>query len=111
MFSKNKSKFIKSLQIKKFRTEYKKFLVEGAKSTLELINSDYFINELFVTERFYQENSSIFSQRKLTVEIISESDLSNISTFASNNAAIAVATMKENNTISTAKNEFALVLD
>ncbi len=111
MFSKNKSKFIKSLQIKKFRTEYKKFLVEGAKSTLELINSDYFINELFVTERFYQENSSIFSQRKLTVEIISESDLSSISTFASNNAAIAVATMKENNTISTAKNEFALVLD
>ncbi|HWZ22693.1 MAG TPA: RNA methyltransferase [Cytophagaceae bacterium] len=111
MFSKNKSKFIKSLQIKKFRTEYKKFLVEGAKSILELINSDYFINELFVTEKFYQENRAAISQNKLTTEIISESDLSSISSFSNNNAAIAVATMKDNEVISATQNEFALILD
>src|ERR1700749_2338985 len=99
MFSKNKSKFIKSLQIKKFRTEYQKFLVEGAKSTVELINSDYFINDLFVTEKFYHENHFLISKRKLTAEIISESELSTISTFSNNNAAIAVATMKENKAI------------
>jgi RNA methyltransferase, TrmH family len=111
MFSKNKAKFIKSLQIKKFRTEYKQFLTEGAKSVLELINSDYVIHELLVTERFYNDHFLSLSKLPLKAEIISEKDLSSISSFANNNAAIAVATTKENKSFPLSKNEYALILD
>jgi TrmH family RNA methyltransferase len=111
MISKSKSKFIKSLQIKKFRTEYKKFLVEGAKSTLELINSDYSIDDLFVSERFHEENSSMISQKKIKPEIITEANLNSISSFSTNNSAVAVVSMKENIPISAGKGELVIILD
>jgi TrmH family RNA methyltransferase len=111
MFSKNKIKFIKSLQIKKFRTEYKQFLVEGTKSTLELINSDYLINELFITEKFHKDHFTLLTKKKIKAEIISESDLESITSHSSNNASLAIVAMKENIFISVDKNEFAIVLD
>ena len=111
MFSKNKAKFIKSLQIKKFRTENKQFLIEGAKSVLELINSDYVIKELLVSNNFFEEHSSLLNNLKLKAEIISENELSNISSFTTNNAALAVADMRENNTLRATAKEYALILD
>jgi len=111
MFSKNKAKFIKSLQIKKFRNEYKNFLVEGAKSTLELIHSDFIIEDLFVSEQFLSEHKSDLQNRQLNYEVIKESDLSAISSFTTNNAAIAVVKMKENTPLTIHKNEWALGLD
>jgi TrmH family RNA methyltransferase len=111
MFSKNKAKFIKSLQIKKFRTEYKQFLVEGAKSILELINSDYVINELLVTENFQTEYASRLSKRNIKSTIVTESELSSVSSFSSNNAALAVVSMKENKSFELKNNEWGIVLD
>jgi TrmH family RNA methyltransferase len=111
MFSKNKAKFIKSLQIKKFRTEYKQFLVEGAKSILELINSDYVINELLVTENFQKEYASALYKRNIKPTIITENELSNISSFSSNNSALAVVSMKENKSLSVKNNEWGIILD
>jgi TrmH family RNA methyltransferase len=111
MFSKNKAKFIKSLQIKKFRTEYKQFLVEGAKSVLELINSDYVINELLVTENFKEEHALTISKRSIKPTIITENELSNISSFSSNNSALAVVSMKENKSLSIKNNEWGIILD
>ncbi len=111
MFSKNKIKFIKSLQIKKFRIENKKFLVEGAKSILELISSDYIISELYISEWFYKEHFLLISGRKIQAEIIKENDLISISTFSTNNAGVAVVEMKENKSITVEKDEYAIVLD
>ncbi len=111
MFSKNKAKFIKSLQIKKFRTEYQQFLVEGAKSILELINSDYVINELLVTENFQKEYASALSQKAVQATIIKEGELSNISSFSSNNSALAVVSMKENKSLSIKNHEWGIILD
>ncbi len=111
MFSRNKAKFIKSLQIKKFRTEYKQFLTEGAKSILELINSDYQIHDLLVTERFYQEHSDLLRSRSLNAEILSEQELSNISSYTTNNAGIAVAAIPENTLLTIKPTEYALILD
>ncbi len=111
MFSKNKAKFIKSLQIKKFRIEYKQFLTEGTKSILELINSDYVIHDLLVTEKFLQEHSHELTKHAVKAEIISEKDLSSISAFTTNNAGLAVASTKENLLLEASKEEFALVLD
>ncbi|HVD98800.1 MAG TPA: RNA methyltransferase [Cytophagaceae bacterium] len=111
MFSKNKAKFIKSLQIKKFRTEYKQFLTEGAKSVLELANSDFVIHDLLVTERFYGEHELLLKKLSVKAEIISEKELSSISSFTTNNAGLAVASMKENKPLSIQQNEYALILD
>jgi TrmH family RNA methyltransferase len=41
MLSKAKIKFIKSLQIKKYRKQEQSFIVEGAKSVRELLDSDF----------------------------------------------------------------------
>ena len=111
MFSKNRIKFIKSLQIKKFRTENQKFLVEGSKSVLELINSDYFISELYVSEWFYKEHVLLLSQKKIQVEIIKESELGSASSFSTNNAALAIVSMKPNEFLAVGKDEYAIVLD
>ena len=111
MLSKNKIKFIKSLQIKKFRTENQKFLVEGAKSILELLDSDYIINELYVSEWFYKEQVSKILQKKILVEIVKESELEAITSFTTNNAGLAIVSMKNNELVTVETNEFAIVLD
>ena len=46
MISRQKLKYIKSLQLKKYQKQEQKFLVEGEKSVLEILNSRYKINFL-----------------------------------------------------------------
>ncbi|MEL7004485.1 MAG: RNA methyltransferase, partial [Bacteroidota bacterium] len=41
MISKSNAKFIKSLQLKKYRKTEQAFIVEGAKSVLETLSSDF----------------------------------------------------------------------
>ena len=52
MLSKNQIKYINSLQQKKFRQEYQSFVVEGAKSVVELLSSDFELESLFFTYGF-----------------------------------------------------------
>ncbi|HSZ24919.1 MAG TPA: RNA methyltransferase [Cytophagaceae bacterium] len=111
MFSKNKAKFIKSLQIKKFRTEYKQFLVEGTKSIIELINSDFVINELFVTEKFLDDFNFILQKKKIKTTVVKENELNNISSFSTNNSALAICATKENEPLLIQKEEWVIVLD
>ena len=109
MFSKQKLKYVNSLQIKKFRQEHQAFLVEGAKSVLELLNSDFEVEMLLVTPQFFDENKIIL--KKFLPEILETTELEKIGTLQSNNAAIAVAKMKENKPLICNENEHILVLD
>lgn len=52
MISKNTIKRVNQLALKKFRQKEKLFLVEGDKMVLELANSEWDIDELFVTPGF-----------------------------------------------------------
>ena len=52
MLSKAKIKFIKSLQIKKYRKQEQSFIVEGAKSVRELLKSDFEVVLLGATAGF-----------------------------------------------------------
>ena len=59
MLTKNKIKFIKSLQQKKHRTEAGSFVVEGRKGIEALIDSQFEVEELQSTMSYqlgYQEN-------------------------------------------------------
>ena len=111
MISKNKLKFLKSLQIKKNRKETGLFLVEGEKSVLELFNSDYVIDSVFITENFLRSYSGIIEKKKLSYDIGKEDELSKAGSFSTNNAAIAVARIKENTSLYLQKDEFGIMLD
>ncbi len=111
MLSKNQIKYINSLQQKKFRQEYQSFVVEGAKSVVELLSSDFELESLYVTEDFYKETKPLLDKQPLRAEIVGQAELEKAGTFSSNNAALAVAKIKSNQELLVNDTEYALVLD
>ncbi|NBB27077.1 RNA methyltransferase [Cellulophaga sp. BC115SP] len=111
MLSKNQIKYINSLQQKKFRQEYQSFVVEGAKSVVELLSSDFELESLYVTEDFYKETKPLLDKQPLRAEIVGQAELEKAGTFSSNNAALAVAKIKSNQELLLNDTEYALVLD
>jgi len=110
MVSKAVIKYIKSLQVKKYRNQHQAFVVEGAKSVLELLRSDYELQHLFITETFYEEHTRLLS-KGFKYEIVSEDDLVKAGTYASNNAALAVATMRKLPVLKLTATDLAIALD
>ena len=111
MFSKNQLKYIQSLHQKKFRQQHGAFLVEGAKSVQEVLQSDFQTELVIATEAFYKENVRLTERQRTPVEIVSSAELERAGTLESNNAALAVVKTKENHPLLAAPNEIALILD
>jgi TrmH family RNA methyltransferase len=111
MISKAKVKYIKSLQVKKYRLQEQCFVLEGAKSITELLQSDFEVVWLAGTETFLLQNEKWIKRSGAEVLPATEAELSNIGTFQSNDAAVAIARMKPNRPPSLRPNETALVLD
>jgi TrmH family RNA methyltransferase len=63
MLTKAKIKLIKSLHEKKYRNEYGLFLVEGEKSVKELLKSDFKINYILGTKKFFDDNADILKNK------------------------------------------------
>ena len=59
MLTKNKIKFIKSLQQKKHRTEAGSFVVEGRKGIEALIDSQFEVEELYITDQLKAKMPSL----------------------------------------------------
>lgn len=110
MLTKNQVKYIQSLQLKKNRLLHKSFMVEGAKNVLELLEFDFTIESIFITEPFYKENKNVIDNQNCATQIVNEADLEKLGTFSSNNAAIAIVKTKNNQNLLTT-NELVLVLD
>ncbi|GAB3031540.1 TrmH family RNA methyltransferase [Spirosoma pulveris] len=111
MLSKNQLKYIQSLHQKKYRHQYGAFLVEGAKSVQEVLQSDFQTELVVATEGFYKENAHLTDHQRTPVEIASVADLERAGTLESNNAALAVVRTKENRPLLAGINEIALILD
>jgi len=109
MFTKKISSLIRQLQEKKYRAEYKQFLVEGEKNLEELLKSDFVIHTLLITEDFFNNNQSILKNIS-KFEVVSQKDIENIGTLESNNAGLAIVEQKEN-ILPTIENEVVLTLD
>lgn len=71
--SKNKIKFIQSLNRKKNRDESKRFLVEGNKLVEEVLRSDFIIDTLVCTSGFLHQHPEIRSTVHELIETDSES--------------------------------------
>jgi len=110
MLSKAVLKYINSLQIKKYRSIHQAFLVEGAKSVRELLVSDYGIENLYITEDFYLSNAKLLN-KGYAYEILPEKELVKAGTYASNNAALAIARIKDVDNFSISNQTFTIALD
>lgn len=110
MLSKALQKYINSLQVKKYRNQHQAFVVEGAKSVLELLHSDFDVQHLFVTNDFLQEHGNTLGN-DIRYEVATEQELVKAGTFASNNAALAVAHMRQLSTPKYNSGDFVIALD
>lgn len=109
MLSKNQIKYIKSLHNKKDRNEQKVFLVEWKKSLIELLQSDFEIEILIISESFFVENRNLVS--KYSFEILKIEEITKLSTLWTNTDWIALVKQKENSELKNNWNEIILVLD
>lgn len=108
MLSNRWSKIIKSLQIKKFRKEQGLFLIEGEKSLIELLGSDFEIEELFLTEKFIEKHDSLLQNKDYSSN--DEATIKKNSSLVTNDAGIAVVKIKNSELVLKNLNSI-LVLD
>ncbi len=111
MISKARIKFIKSLQVKKYRKEAQSFIVEGAKSVEELLKSDFELLNVFATSEFIGKNESQLKKRSVEVQEVEEAELDSVGAFQTNTSALAIARMKKNVAPGISSDEYVLVLD
>lgn len=88
MVSKNQIKLINSLQQKKYRKLHNLFIAEGKKVIQELIDANFSLVHLFVTQ------TDLFD-KKHAATLISDSELKKISALTSANDCLAVFKIKE----------------
>ncbi|ALJ00567.1 TrmH family RNA methyltransferase [Rufibacter tibetensis] len=110
MISKGALKYIRSLQIKKYRLLHQAFTVEGEKSVAELLQSDFVLESVFATQKFIDKHTSLL-RKGLEVVQVSEEELSKAGSMESNNAALAIAKMRPAAAFSWEEHPFVLALD
>jgi TrmH family RNA methyltransferase len=95
MLSKNKSKFIVSLQRKKIRDEEKLFIIEGDKIVKEFLAAGKKIQMLVAKPEFMKSLPDHFLKAAMEVEEVSYDELRSISTLKTPHNAIAIVPMPE----------------
>lgn len=108
MLSKATTKFIKSLQVKKYRKQEQCFLIEGAKSVQELLGSDFEVLKVLGTASFL---STLKGPLKAEVVEVSERELEGLGEYQTNHSALAIARLKPNTALFPHDLEFGIVLD
>lgn len=84
MVSKNQIKLITSLQLKKYRNEHQLFIAEGVKVIQELLQSNYVLEHLYVTEDVFDTVSN--AQKTL----IKETEMKRLSALSSSSSCLAI---------------------
>ena len=97
MLSKTHTKYIQSLQHKKFRDEYGVFLAEGPKVVMDLLNSRKFIcKEIFALNNWIKEHSKQLSVLHETVVTpVADFELQKISSLSTAHDVVAVFEKKK----------------
>ncbi|OGX89997.1 TrmH family RNA methyltransferase [Hymenobacter coccineus] len=90
MISKAQAKYVQSLHQKKYRQRHGAFLVEGGKSVLELLSSGVATESVWCTPEFADQNRAKLAAGP-PPGLLSEAELAQVSTLATNTTALAVA--------------------
>lgn len=111
MLSKPQIRTITSLQHKKFRREHGLFVVEGFKSVMEFVHSDYHVKHIFYTSQAATKLIKI--PQNIKSEEISEDDLKRISTLKTPQGVLALVHLPAHPTFTEGmlRDAFHLVLD
>jgi RNA methyltransferase, TrmH family len=113
MLSKTHTKYIQSLQHKKFRDEYGVFLAEGPKVVMDLLNSRKFIcKEIFALNDWIEQHRKQLSLLHDTVIADVENfELKKISSLSTAHAVVAVFEKRKQNFEIKTASKITLVLD
>lgn len=110
MISQKWSKLIKSLHLKKYRKAEQLFFVEGEKAVLEVLAARWPVKALFGTPEFFDQYPETSHMAELS-QACSASELEQVGTFASNNAALAVVSMPQWPAFQEQLGQWTLLLD
>ncbi len=112
MISKSLIKYVQSLHLRKNRQKYDKFIAQGPKIAIEIINSDSLeLEYIFANREFIVSNTkALDSYREILFEV-NEKELERISTTKTPNSVTIVANKRLNNTKVNLKNQWILFLD
>lgn len=88
------TKLVKRLHDKKERTESGLFLVEGEKSVLELLSSDFEIIELYTTQELFTAHEKVITQSGAKYYIVDAPEIASLSTLENNQSALALVRQK-----------------
>lgn len=110
MISQKWSKLIKSLHLKKFRKAEQLFFVEGEKAVLEVLASGWSVKALFGTTDFLDRHPAAAVAAEFS-QPCSATELEQVGTFISNNAALAVVALPHYAPFAEQPGEWVLVLD
>jgi TrmH family RNA methyltransferase len=111
MLSKNTIKFFKSLHQKKYRIAHQQFFVEGRKSVLELLESSFVTDCVYATHEFLDTYGDLLRQAKVSFELATPAQLESMGQYQSNDSAIALVRMKENQLPEIQSSDWVLALD
>jgi TrmH family RNA methyltransferase len=95
MLSKNKSRFIVSLQKKKIREEYRLYVIEGDKIVREFISAGMPVKSLIAKPEFISSFSKESLHSVLETESVSYEELKQISSLTTPHNALAVVSMTD----------------
>ena len=92
MLSKTHTKYIQSLQHKKFRDEYGVFLAEGPKVVMDLLNTRKFVcKEIFALNNWVEEHAKLLSLlRDRVITQVEDFELQKISSLSTAHDVVAV---------------------
>ncbi len=93
MPSKNKIKYIKSLHLKKYRLQERKFVVEGDKIIKELAKSSYEIENLFATKNWIDKHKITLNLHQSKVFETEPKQLKAASNLTTSTEVLAIANM------------------
>jgi TrmH family RNA methyltransferase len=111
MISKAKVRFIKSLQVKKYRLAEQCFLVQGAKVVKETLASEFKVVTLLATAEFVSSTDRKILANAAEVIEVSAGELASVGSIDSNDAALAVVQMRERVDPQVPSGAYGLLLD
>ncbi len=85
--------------------------MEGGKNILEVLDSDFRVHSLYVTENFYYTNTDQLSRPDLDLNFATGNQLASAGSFKINEQGLAVVKITKNQPIRAENDEFALILD
>ncbi len=113
MLSKTHTKYIQSLQHKKFRDEYGLFIAEGPKLVADLLEGGNFIcKELLAIQEWIDQHGNILSMQKgITITELKDFELEKISALSTPHAVLGIFEKRKENINIPLANKITLALD